>query len=399
MIQTQVYDAKAERLPKSMKSRASNVVDHRKGRSWLEISTENLRYNANLLRNLMPPGCEMMAVVKANAYGHGAVKVSKCMNEIGVRAFAVATIDEGIELRRNGIQGEILILGYTDVSRAKELHHYNLIQTIIDYYYALLLNNSQYPIQAHIKIDTGMHRLGICVEEADRVAEVFCLDGLEVSGIYTHLCVADNLEAEEVKYTQGQIERFYMLLEFLKDRGITIPKVHIQSSYGLLNYPELRCDYVRIGIALYGSLSSEGDKTRRSAQLRPVLSLKAKVILIREVASGESVGYGRDFILREGSRVAVVPVGYADGIPRNLSYGRGKVLLHGRSAPVIGRICMDQLLIDVTEIPEAKPGDVATLIGTDGQLEIPATKVAKRAGSITNELFSRLGGRLERVYR
>lgn len=379
-------------------SGTSVVQVKKKGRSWLEINTKNLKYNARLLQRLMPQGCEMMAVVKANAYGHGAINVSKCLNEIGVKAFAVATIDEGIELRLNGVKGDILILGYTDISRAYDLKHYNLIQTIIDYEYAVLLSNRRYSIQVQIKVDTGMHRLGICVEEINEIAEVFQLEGLKVSGIYTHLCVSDSLEEEAITYTRGQIDRFYQMLKQLENRGIAIPKTHIQSSYGLLNYPELRCDYARIGIALYGSLSSHGDTTKLPIQLRPVLALKARIIMIREVAAGEGVGYGRDSILRKDSRIAVLPIGYADGLPRNLSYGLGNVLLHGRRIPIIGRICMDQLLIDVTDLPEVKPGDIATLIGVDAEEEILATSVANSAGSITNELFSRIGARLERVY-
>ena len=250
----------------------------------------------------------------------------------------------------------------------------------------------------HIKVDTGMHRLGISVEEIEKIAEIFQLEGLKVSGIFTHLCVADAIEADAINYTRGQIDRFDQMLGRLKNKGIAIPKVHIQSSYGLLNYPELCCNYARIGIALYGTLSSHGDRTRLSAQLRPVLSLKVRVAMIREVATGESIGYGRDFILRQNSKVAVLPIGYADGLPRGLSNGLGSVLVHGRRAPIIGRICMDQLLIDVTDIPEVEAGDVATLIGVDGQEEILATSVADSAGSITNELFSRIGMRLERIY-
>lgn len=370
----------------------------RTGRSWIEINMQNLEYNARVLRGLMPPDCELMAVVKANAYGHGDVRVSKCMNKIGVKAFAVATIDEGIALRRRGIQGDILVLGYTDISRAGQLNHYRLVQTVIDYNYAVMLNCCKKSIEVHIKVDTGMHRLGICVEDADKISEVFRLKGLKISGIFTHLCVADSLDEEAVKYTRGQINRFYHLLKQLKDRDITLPKVHIQSSYGLLNYPELHCDYARIGIALYGSLSTPGDRTKLQAQLRPVLALKARVAMVREVAAGEDAGYGRDFHVMRDSRIAVLPIGYADGLPRNLSGGSGSVLLHGLRAPIIGRICMDQLLIDVTDIPEAKPGDIATLIGADGKEEILAVNVAKNAGSITNELLSRLGTRLERIY-
>lgn len=375
-----------------------SVMDKRTSRSWIEINLENLKYNANILRSLMPSGCEMMAVVKANAYGHGAIKVSRCMNEIGVKAFAVATIDEGIALRKSGIRGDILVLGYTDITRAAQLKHYRLVQTVINYDYAIMLSNCRKSIEVHIKIDTGMHRLGICAEDIDKIAEVFQLKGLKVSGIYTHLCVADSLSAEAVQYTRCQIERFYYLLEQLEERRITLPKIHIQSSYGLLNYPGLHCDYARIGIALYGSLSTMGDRTKLQTQLHPVLALKARIAMIREVSAGEGVGYGRDFHIERDSRIAVLPIGYADGLPRNLSEGSGRVLVHGIHVPMIGRICMDQLLIDITDIPEVKQGDIATLIGIDGDEEIPAVKVADNTGSITNELFSRLGTRMERVY-
>jgi serine/alanine racemase len=370
----------------------------RTDRSWIEINLHNLQYNARVLQDLMGSDCELMAVVKANAYGHGAIQVAKCMNEIGVKAFAVATINEGIALRKSGIQGDILVLGYTDITRADQLNHYRLIQTVIDYDYAIMLNSNNKPVQVHIKIDTGMHRLGICVEDIDKIAEVFRLKGLKISGIFTHLCVADSLDTEAVNYTTMQINDFNRLLNQLEGRGITLPKVHIQSSYGILNYPELRCDYARIGIALYGSLSTSGDRTKLQTQLRPVLALKARVAMTREIAAGEGASYGRDFHVKKNSRVAVLPIGYADGLPRSLSDGSGSVLLHGLRVPIIGRICMDQLLIDVTDIGEVKQGDVATLIGVDGEEEILATDVAKSAGSITNELFSRLGARIERIY-
>jgi len=381
-----------------IRARAKSKDNYYKCRSWIEINTDNLKYNAKLLTSLMPPECEMMAVVKANAYGHGAIKVSKALNEIGVKAFAVATIDEGIELRKNNIRGEILVLGYTDIARVNELHHYRLIQTVIDYDHAILLSNCTKSIEVHIKIDTGMHRLGINVEEVDEIYEIFHLKGLKVSGIYTHLCVADSLEREAVNYSWNQIECFYYLLRQLKDRQITLPMIHIQSSYGLLNYNELQCNYARIGIALYGSLSSFGDRTKTSVDLRPVLSLKSRIATIREVLAGEGIGYGRDYHVTKNSRIAVIPIGYADGLPRNLTQGLGRALVQGKQVPIIGRICMDQLVIDITDIRDINKGDIVTLIGYDGVEEITAVNVAKSAGSITNELFSRLGGRIERIY-
>jgi serine/alanine racemase len=189
------------------------------------------------------------------------------------------------------------------------------------------------------------------------------------------------------------------LLGQLKQYQIALPKIHIQSSYGILNYPELHCSYARIGIALYGVLSSPGNKTKIQPELRPVLSLKARVVLIRQITAGESVGYGRAFSASRNTRIAVLSIGYADGVPRSLAYGRGEVLIHGCRAPIIGRICMDQFMIDITGIHDVKRGDIATLIGEDGSEIVTAEEVAAASETITNELLSRLGSRLERVYQ
>ncbi|MCY6371197.1 serine racemase VanT catalytic subunit [Clostridium ganghwense] len=364
-------------------------------RSWIEVDLDNLRHNVDVLQKAMPTDCELMAVIKAEAYGHGSIAVSSCLNQIGIKAFAVATIDEGIELRKYGIQGIILILGYTSPTRAKELHKYDLTQTVIDFNYAVSLNKQGYDIKVHIKIDTGMHRLGFSKNDVLKVVRIFKAKHLNVCGIYTHLCVADSLDTEDVHFTHIQIKTFYALLEELSKKDIKLPKIHIQSSYGLLNYPEIDCDYARIGIALYGILSSYGDETKLKLDLRPVLSLKSQVVLIREINEGESVGYARAFIAKRDSRIAVLPIGYADGFPRNLSCGNGNVLIHGYRVPIIGRICMDQLIVDITDVPNVNIGDTATLIGKDGQAEICVTEVAENVDSITNELLSRMGSRLK----
>ena len=370
-----------------------------KDRAWIELDQDCLRHNVNEFRNAMRPGCELMAVMKAEAYGHGMYEAAVCVSRMGVNAFAVASVEEGIRLRRFGISGEILILGYTDPERAKELRRYDLTQTLIDYPYARLLNQQQRAVKVHVKVDTGMHRLGFGKGEADRIAHVFSMKYLKVCGIYTHLCAADSLEAEDVRFTKQQIGSFYGLLEKLKERGIAIPKVHIQSSYGFLNYPELPCDYVRAGIALYGVLSAPGDRTRLELDLRPVLSLKSKVVLIRKIRTGESVGYGRAFTAERDSRIAVLPLGYGDGLPRNLSCGRTQAVIRGQRVPVIGRICMDQLMVDITDAHGIFVGDTATFIGWDGSLEAAAPDLADQGGTITNELLSRLGGRLTRTAR
>lgn len=363
-------------------------------RAWLEINLDNLKHNVKELQNAMPEGCEVMAVLKADGYGHSAYEVSTCVNNNGVRAFAVATIDEGIQLRYYGIRGEILILGYTDPLRAKELYKYDLIQTLVDYDYALLLDKQKYKLKAHIKIDTGMHRLGFDCTGASSISEMFSLSNIKITGLYTHLCVSGSLAADDVDFTKLQISRFYNAVHNLKEQGLEIPKIHMQSSTGFLNYSELKCDYIRPGIALYGVKSSPNEPAKLNMNLLPVLSLKARIIHIRTVHIGESIGYGRTFVAQRESKIGILPIGYADGVPRNLSCGKGEVLIHGQRVPIVGRICMDQLTIDITDITDVFVGDVVTLIGRDGNDELLAADVADHADSISNELLSRMGRRL-----
>jgi serine/alanine racemase len=367
-------------------------------RAWAEINLTNLRHNVKALREILPAGSELMAVVKANAYGHGDVEIAANLNHIGVSSFAVATIDEGIRLRTHGIKGDILILGYTLPERAVELVRHHLTQTAIDYDHAKQLNAFGKPMAVHIKINTGMNRLGESCNRTAEIDKILRCQNLEVCGIFTHLCVADSTQTGDIEFTTNQIYSFYAVQDRLRQLGHTLPKVHIQSSYGVLNYPELQCDYARIGIALYGALSSPDDKTKLQLDLRPVLALKARVALIRTITAGEGVSYGRQFMAQRDTRVAVISIGYADGLPRNLSYEKAYVLIRGCRAPIIGRICMDQLTVDITDIPVVKRGDIATLIGKDGSEKITAEQVAANAGTITNELLSRLGTRLERIF-
>lgn len=378
-----------------MRSRYANPVIGGKDRAWLEVDLNNLRHNVKVLKKAMPTDCELMAVVKAEAYGHGAFEISTYINRLGVKAFAVATIDEGIELRRYGIVGEILILGFTNPERANELHKYKLIQTLIDYDYTRLLNKQGYKIKAHMKVNTGMHRLGFDAADTKAMIKAFAMKYIEICGIYTHLCVSDSVAAEDIEFTNKQIQCFYTSLDSLKGNGFQIPKTHIQSSYGFLNYPELKCSYVRAGVSLYGVLSSPYDKTNLQLDLRPVLSLKSQIILLRRIERGASVGYGRAFVAEEDSQIAILPIGYADGFPRSLSCENGEVLIRGKRAPIIGRICMDQLAVDVTDLDIVSVGDVVTLIGKDGNDELYAATVANHSDSITNELLSRMGARLK----
>lgn len=362
-------------------------------RAWIELNVNHLKHNVKVLQKALPKGSELMAVVKDHAYGHGAFEISTQLNRMGIKAFAVATIEEGIQLRTYGIQGEILILGYTNPGRAKELNRYRLTQTLIDVSYAKSLHQQGIPIKTQIKIDTGMHRLGISADSFQNVKQCFSLKQLQIDGIYTHLCCADSFDEDNITFTRNQIEKFYHLIRKLKQSGISVPKLHIQSSYGLLNYPETACDYVRTGIALYGVLSSPGD-TKLKLDLRPVLSIKTRIILIRYVPEGESIGYGRSYTTRRESLIAILPIGYGDGIPRNLSGQKSGVLIRGQYAPIVGRICMDQLAVDITDIKDASTGDIATWICSDGQADLSAPAIAEHAGTISNELLCRLGTRL-----
>ena len=324
-------------------------------RAYLEIDLNNLEHNVSVLKKAIPKDCELMAVVKAEAYGHGTYEIATHINKIGVKAFAVATIDEGITLRKYGITGEILILGYTAPERAKELCKYNLIQTLIDYEYSIRLNNQGYKVNAHIKIDTGMHRLGFDKEDVESIATVFSLKNIKVCGIYTHLCASDSIDEKDVSFTNG--------------------------------------------VALYGVLSSPNDKVKLQLDLRPVLSLKARVILLRQIKTGDCVGYSRSFVADRDSRIAILSIGYADGYPRILSCGKSYVLINGHQAPVVGKICMDLLAVDVTDCPDVTVGSIATLIGNDGNEEISAPTVADNSESITNELLSRMGRRLKVIHK
>ncbi|WMJ88116.1 serine racemase VanT catalytic subunit [Anaerocolumna sp. MB42-C2] len=367
-----------------------------KGRAWIEINLNHLRHNVREFQSILPKNCILMAVVKANAYGHGDVEISKGLNKIGVSSFAVATLSEGVDLRKRGIKGEILIFGYTHPQDFKLLVKYRLIQTVVDLEYAQILNHYGSKLKVHIKIDTGMHRLGENYTNLSNLEAIFKLKNLIILGTYTHLSVSDSLSKEDTAFTKSQIEHFYRTIQTLVNSGYNPGKLHIQSSYGVLNYPELSCDYARIGIALYGVLSSAYDKTRVSINLKPVLSVKARIVMIKTIEKGDAVSYGRTFTASKERIIATVTIGYADGIPRNLE--NGYILVKGSMAPIIGRICMDQLMIDITDIPGVVPDEIVTVIGINGTNQIKAEEIATNSHTITNELLTRLGNRLKRIY-
>ena len=367
-------------------------------RAWMELREEHLAANLSCLRKCLNAGADIMAVVKADGYGHGAEKVSRALEQMGVRTFAVATLEEGILLRRAGIRDKILILGYTDPAAWPELARYSLIQTVVDASHGEELNRQTgVALPVHLKIDTGMNRLGISWRKREEIGRMFRLGRLQPEGVYSHLCVADSKEPEDQMFTRLQIRRFRQTVNFIHRMGI--PGSDISSAKQLrtdLLSGSRAFDFARPGIALYGVLSSPDQKLKKKLGLKPVLSLRARVAAVKELRPGDTVGYGRAFTAEKPMRIADVTMGYCDGLPRNLQDGR--VLLRGKSCRLIGRICMDQCTVDVTEVPEIRAGDTVTFIGTDGNLEITAEEVAEKAGTITNELLSRLGSRLERIW-
>lgn len=364
-------------------------------RAWLELDMDALAHNVRFLQSQLPEGCRLMPAVKANAYGHGAVPIARELNRLGIGSFCVACASEGIELRKAGIKGEILILGYTSPDLFPLLRRYRLTQTVLDYTYAECLEKSGIRLHVHIAVDTGMHRLGIRCEDTEQISAVYQMKNLVVDGIYTHLSASDSDDAESRSFTECQIDAFFRVTELLKAKGCPCRGLHLLSSYGILNYPDAAADYVRPGIALYGVLS----KGEKLPEIRPVLSLKARVSSLRTLHGGESAGYGFSFTADRDMKLAVLSIGYADGLPRALSNGNGRVLINGYSAPIVGRVCMDQTLVDVSRIPTITQGDTSVLIGSSGIQEITAGELAARCGTITNEILSRLGGRLERIQK
>ena len=367
------------------------------GSAWIELDRNSLRQNVIALKKLMPQGCILMPVLKANAYGHGAVPVSKELNKLGIRSFCVSTVSEGRKLRRNGIKGEILILSYTPPEQFPLLRKYNLTQSVIDHSYALLLNSYGKKVKVHLKIDTGMHRLGECSENIDKIFDIFNCNNLMIKGIYTHLCCVETGTESDRKYTMAQAAAFSDIIAKLDKRGYSYGKVHLLASYGLYRYPELARDCARIGAALYGVLITRTDYINYPAKLHPVLSIKTRVALVKDLHAGESAGYGLQYTAESNRRIAVLSIGYADGIPRALSCGHGKILINGYEAMIVGRICMNQMLVDITGIPGVKSGDIAVILGKSGQHEITAYDIADASGISTYELLCHLGSHLYRV--
>ena len=373
-------------------------------RTWREISLANLEHNYRALRALLPQGCRFLGVVKANAYGNGAVPVAKRLEELGAEYLAVACVDEAAELREAGVKTPILVLGDTPNECAADLLRLDLTQNVPDLETARALSAAAVAagktIKVHMKVDTGMSRLGFLCDEAHMDASVEALavasrlPGLEAEGIFTHFSDSDGNE----EYTMLQLGRFLAVLDRLAERGITFPIRHCANSGAVLHYPCTYLDMVRPGIALYGHYPAPDCEGLDGPGLRPVMELKSRIATVRALPAGTCVSYGRTCTLQRDSLLAVVPIGYADGLPRLCSNGL-EMLVRGQRAPIVGRVCMDMCMVDVTDIPGVQPGDVATVYGSDGDETVTVEAAAERAGTIQYELLCAVSERVPRVYQ
>lgn len=375
-----------------------NDINLFKDRAWIEIDLDNLEHNINEIKKVISGKTKIMAVVKANAYGHGSILISKKLESIGITDFAVATLDEGIELRKNNISGNILILGYTNPTDLKYVIKYNLIQTIVDYDYSLAIKNLDLPskLKCHVKINTGMNRIGEKFNDLDKIEDIYNNKKLEILGIFSHLSVADSNNEDDIKFTRMQIANFDNCIKNLREKGYCVGMAHIQSSYGIINYNNLEYDYVRLGIIMYGVDGNDDIYKKIKLDLKPVLSLKARVTSIKEIDVGESISYGRTYVASSKQKIATVAIGYADGVPRCLSNKDAVVKINGTYKPILGKICMDQLVIDMNDVDDIKVGDTVYFIDSDDD-KLSALSLADKACTITYELLSRLGSRLPRM--
>jgi len=365
---------------------------------WAEIDLDALCNNVREIRRITNTRAQVMAIVKANAYGHGAIQVSRVALSSGADWLGVAMLQEALELRQQGIGVPILILGYTPDQDAEEVVANGISQTVFTRESALALaaaaNKLGLKARVHVKIETGMGRIGFPAtgETVDLIAHLARLSDLDVEGIYTHFATSD----ADQSYTEQQFMKLQQVIKRLEAEGVFIRWHHCANSPSVIDLPYTHLDLVRPGIILYGLYPSAGVR-RDLISLRPVLSLKARVSFVKEVTAGSSIGYGRTYRTECPTRIATIPIGYADGYSRLLS-NKADVLIRGRRAPVAGRICMDQVMVDVGRIPGVEAGDEAVLIGRQGLEEITADEMAAHIGTISYEVFTRISERVPRLY-
>ena len=373
-------------------------MNNSKERSWIEINTKNLEYNINQIKQIIPKTTQIMAVVKANAYGHDSIIISKKLQEIGINDFAVATLPEAITLRENNITGNILILGYTEPEELQKVIDNNIMQTIVDNNYAksVLKANLHGKLKCHVKINTGMNRIGEFYDDFAALSEIYQNPALQIEGTFTHLCVSDSDKIEDINFTKEQINRFDKAIEFIKNQGLNPGKLHTQASYGTINYTNCKYDYVRMGILMYGINASYDCYNKYNVDFKPVMTVKSKVTSIKYINPEETVSYGRTFKADNKIKIASVGIGYADGVPRALS-NILIVKINNKKYHQIGRICMDQLMIEINDEDSIAIGDEVILIDPNESKDLTLEDWAKLTNTITDEIICQFTTRLKRI--
>lgn len=370
--------------------------------TWIEVSRSALVHNLGLLRQRISVNTRLMAVVKANAYGHGAVESARILQAAGADAFAVATLQEAIELRSGGIEQPVLVLGYTPPWQTEAALAHAITLTVLDAETAAAMHNIAAAcgrsLTVHLKVNTGMNRLGVRPALAFNMLSMLAqLPALKVEGVFTHFATSDEADKQ---HAEAQFACFQKLLGDLAAAGLRPPIAHAANSAALLTMPHTHLDMVRAGIALYG-LDPDKDACKLPDGFRPALAWKAIVTQVSDLEAGEAVSYGREFIANRPMRIAALPVGYADGFPRKPKNWRS-VLLHGRPAPILGRVCMDQCVIDVSEIEAqhrtVRQGDEVVIIGRQGDAAITAEEASTRVGTNNYDIVSRILARVPRLY-
>lgn len=362
--------------------------------TWLEIDLARIRDNYHVVRGLVPPKTRILCVVKDDAYGHGSVPVARVLQEEGADWFALATLDEALELRQAGIKGRMLVFGSVPAAGVPEAIAQNITLTIPneDVAHELIEATSGKGLTVHLKVDTGMGRAGVLAEGALEVLhQLNGLRGLNVEGIYSHFSCADSDES----YSSMQLRRFEKLLHQSSVEGIRPAIAHFSNSAGILTMKTAMLDAVRPGLLLYGLSPIEGVPING---LRPAMSMKTRIISLKQVPAGYGIGYGRSYLTYKTTVVGILPVGYADGYSRMLS-NKASVLIHGRRAPVIGRISMDQTMVDLSDIVDAKAGDEVILMGEAGNQRITGGDLGSLAQSISYEVLTTIGKLVRREYR
>ena len=374
-------------------------------RCWLEINLSNLKNNIESIRSIISADMDIICVVKANSYGLGAVNISKYLSSIGIKYFAVATLQEALDLRIKGkINNEIIILSWTPVLEKETLIKYNLTQTLVDYDYAKKLNEQPGVVKCHIKVDTGMNRFGHKVNDIEIFKKMYELKNLNILGIFSHLCRVREFGEEPDNYTKNQISNFNNIISLLEKEGINVGIKHIMNSFGILRFNDnIKYNMVRPGLLMYGvSPDPDNDQIQKllnEYNFKPVASLKCKVMTVKIIEKGEKVGYNSKYTADQRTKIASISIGYADGLSFASSKNKFRVIIRNNLCPITGNVCMDSTMVKVPLDSDIQEGDEVTIFGVDERGNLVNHKeFLSKSGAPIGETFSRLGQRITRIY-